>query len=409
MRLRDVRVTREDGTVALEQVSLDVAPGELLAIVGPSGSGKTTLLRAVAGLVKAGGTVELGGRDVTGMTTDRRDLGMVFETGALVSILDVHDNLGLGLRLHHVPKDERNERVDAEAIRLRLGRVLRRKPAGLSAGERARTDIGRALVRRPTAWLLDEPLAHLDPGERFELRHRLVEEVKKQGVATLYVTHDPVEALAVGDRVAVLHQAHLVQVDTPRALYARPLSLFVATLLASQPLGLVTGRLVGAAGLAGVRVGDRTLPFWAGLPAGLEGYEGRDVVLGWRPEDVQDAASVDDPNVARLRGVVVATEFTGPSVLAFVDSTLRRRSARASSSGAAGRSGAPGGPAAARPSGPAGDVPHGGRGRRAGARVRPGDRRRRLAPRGHRTGAVAAGRRRRAPVELTRCGRLRPR
>ena len=319
MRLRDVRVTREDGTVALEQVSLDVAPGELLAIVGPSGSGKTTLLRAVAGLVKAGGTVELGGRDVTGMTTDRRDLGMVFETGALVSILDVHDNLGLGLRLHHVPKDERNERVDAEAIRLRLGRVLRRKPAGLSAGERARTDIGRALVRRPTAWLLDEPLAHLDPGERFELRHRLVEEVKKQGVATLYVTHDPVEALAVGDRVAVLHQAHLVQVDTPRALYARPLSLFVATLLASQPLGLVTGRLVGAAGLAGVRVGDRTLPFWAGLPAGLEGYEGRDVVLGWRPEDVQDAASVDDPNVARLRGVVVATEFTGPSVLAFVE------------------------------------------------------------------------------------------
>ena len=319
MRLRDVRVTREDGTVALEQVSLDVAPGELLAIVGPSGSGKTTLLRAVAGLVQAGGTVELAGRDVAGVSTDRRDLAMVFETGALVSILDVHDNLGLGLRLHHVPKDERNERVDAEATRMRLWRLLGRKPASLSAGERARTDIGRALVRRPSAWLLDEPLAHLDPAERFELRRRLVHEVKRHGVATLYVTHDPVEALAVGDRVAVLRQGRVVQVDTPRALYARPVDVFVASFLASQPLGLVIGRLVSAAGVAGVRVGDRTVPFWAGPPPELEGHQNRDVVLGWRPEDVLDAAGVDDPDVTRLRGVVVATEFTGPSVLAFVE------------------------------------------------------------------------------------------
>ncbi len=319
VRLRDVRVTREDGTIALEQISLDVAAGELLAIVGPSGSGKTTLLRAVAGLVPAGGTVELAGRDVAGVSTDRRDLGMVFETSALVSILDVHGNLGLGLRLHHVPKDERNERVDVEATRMRLGRLLGRKPASLSAGERARTDIGRALVRRPSAWLLDEPLAHLDPGERFELRRRLVHEVKRQGVATLYVTHDPVEALAVGDRVAVLRQGRLVQVDTPRALYEHPVDVFVATFLASQPMGLVIGRLVSAAGLAGVRVGDRTVPFWRGTPPQLEGHQDRDLVLGWRPEDVLDAAGVDDPDVARLRGFVVATEFTGPSVLAFVE------------------------------------------------------------------------------------------
>jgi len=319
VRLRDVRVMREDGTVALERVSLDVAPGEVLAIVGPSGSGKTTLLRAVAGLVKVSGTVELGGRDVTGVSTDRRDLAMVFETDALIPFLDVHDNLGFGLRLHHVPEDERNERVGAEATRLRLGRLLSRKPASLSAGERARADMGRALVRRPSAWLLDEPLAHLDPAERLDVRHRLVQEVKRQGVATLYVTHDPVEALAVGDRVAVLHQARLVQVDAPRALYARPMDVFVATFVASQPLGLVIGRLVRAAGLAGVQVGDRTVPFWAGLPPELEGYQDRDVALGWRPEDVQDAAGVDDPDVARLRGVVVATEFTGPSVLAFLE------------------------------------------------------------------------------------------
>jgi multiple sugar transport system ATP-binding protein len=319
VRLRDVRVTREDGTVALEQVSLDVAAGEVLAIVGPSGSGKTTLLRAVAGLVDVRGTVELGGRDVTAVSTDRRDLAMVFEAGTLISFLDVQENLGFGLRLHHVEEGERNERVDAEARRLRLGRLLSRKPASLSAGERGRANIGRALVRRPSAWLFDEPLAHLDPGERFELRHRLVQEVKRQEVATLYVTHDPVEALAVGDRVAVLHQARLVQVDSPRALYARPANVFVATFVASQPLGLVTGRLVRTAGLAGVQLGERTVPFWAGLPPELEGYQDRDVALAWRPEDVQDAAEVDDPNVARLRGVVVASEFTGPSVLAVLE------------------------------------------------------------------------------------------
>ena len=319
MRLRDVRVTHKDGTIALEPVSFDVAPGEVLAIVGPSGSGKTTLLRAVAGLVGAKGTVELGGRDVTGLTTDRRDLAMVFEADTLISFLDVQENLGFGLRLHHVEKGEQNERVDAEARRLRLGRLLSRKPASLSAGESGRANIGRALVRPASAWLFDEPLAHLDPGERFDLRHRLVQEVKRQGVATLYVTHDPVEALAVGDRIAVLHQGRLVQVDTPRVLYERPANVFVATFVASQPLGLVTGRLVRSGGLAGVRLGERIVPFWAALPPELEGYQDRDVALAWRPEDVEDAVGVDDPNVARIRGVVVATEFTGPWVLAVLD------------------------------------------------------------------------------------------
>jgi len=314
-----VKVTHKDGQVALEQVSFDVAPGEVLAIVGPSGSGKTTLLRAVAGLVDYTGTVELGGRDVTGVSTDRRDLAMVFEASTLISFLDVQENLGFGLRLHHVEKGEQSERVDAEARRLRLGRLLSRKPASLSAGESGRANIGRALVRPASAWLFDEPLAHLDPGERFELRHRLVQEVKRQGVATLYVTHDPVEALAVGDRIAVLHQGRLVQVDTPRVLYERPANVFVATFVASQPLGLVTGRLVRSGGLAGVRLGERIVPFWAALPPELEGYQDRDVALAWRPEDVEDAVGVDDPNVARIRGVVVATEFTGPWVLAVLD------------------------------------------------------------------------------------------
>jgi multiple sugar transport system ATP-binding protein len=318
LHLRELRVVHPDGTVALDGVTLDVAPGEVVAVVGPSGSGKTTLLRAVAGLAQARGTVEIGGRDVSRLSADQRNLAMVFETGALISFLNIEDNIGFGLRIHKVPKDERQDRVASEAGRLRLGRLLNRKPANLSAGERNRAHIGRALVRRPSAWLLDEPLAHLDPAERFELRHRLVLEAKRQAVPTLYVTHDPAEALAVGDRVAVLHGGRLVQVDTPHRLYTRPVNAFVATFVASQPVGLLLARVIRSGGLAGFQVGDRTLPFWSGVPAELTSYVSKAVVLALRPEDVHDAAGVDDPDVARLHGVVVATEFTGPSLLAAV-------------------------------------------------------------------------------------------
>ena len=170
-------------------------------------------------------------------------------------------------------------------------------------------------MRRPSAWLLDEPLAHLDPVERFELRHRLVEEIKTSGVPALYVTHDPAEALAVGDRVAVLRNGRLVQVGTPRELYDRPVNAFVATFVTSQPVGLLPARVVPS----GFQVGDRILPLWAGLPPELAGDVDRRVVLALRAEDVADAARVDDPDVARLRGIVVATEFTGPSVMAAVE------------------------------------------------------------------------------------------
>jgi multiple sugar transport system ATP-binding protein len=243
---------------------------------------------------------------------------MVFETSTLISFLDLEGNIGFGLRMHKVPKDERQDRVASEAGRLRLGGLLKRKPASLSAGESGRAHIGHALVRRPAAWLLDEPLAHLDPAERFELRRRLVREAKQQNVPTLYVTHDPAEALAVGDRVAVLEDGQLVQVDTPRDLYERPANAFVATFVAAEPLGLLLARVIRSGGLAGFQVGDRTLPFWSGLPGELEAHVSRAVVLAFRAEDVRDAADVDDPDVTRLHGIVVATEFTGPSVLATV-------------------------------------------------------------------------------------------
>ena len=315
LRVRGLRVAHPDGRVAIDEITLDVAAGEVVVVVGPSGSGKTTMLRAIAGLVPADGTVEIDGRDVTALPTSERNLAMVFEGGSLISFLDVADNVGFGLRLHGMPAAERQEQVMSQARRLRLRHLLARKPASLSAGERGRANIGRALVRRPAAWLLDEPLAHLDPAERFELRHRLVEEVKTQNVPTIYVTHDPAEALAIGDRVAVLRDGRLVQVGTPRDLYDRPVNAFVATFVTSQPVGLLPARVV----TSGFQVGDRTLPLWAGLPTELAGYVDRTVVLALRAEDVGDAAGVDDPDVARLRGIVVATEFTGPAVMAAVE------------------------------------------------------------------------------------------
>jgi multiple sugar transport system ATP-binding protein len=319
LRLTGVRVTHPDGVVALEDVTLDVARGEVLAIVGPSGSGKTTLLRAVAGLVEAAGRVEIDGRDVSGLSARERNLAMVFEAGGLLPFLNVEDNVGFGLRLHKVPKGERQDRVATQGRRLRLGPLLGRRPGDLSAGERGRVDLARALVRQPSAWLLDEPLGHLDPVERFEVRRQLVHAAKQYVVPTLYVTHDPVEALAIGDRVAVLQNGRLVQVDTPRGLYARPVNAFVTTFVSSLPVGLLPAKVVRAGEFAGLQVGDRTLPFWEGLPAALDWYVNRTVVLALRAEDVHDAAEEDDPDVAGLRGIVVATEFTGPSVIAAVE------------------------------------------------------------------------------------------
>ena len=319
IRLDDVRVDHPDGTMALDGVTLDVAPGEVVAVVGPSGSGKTTLLRAAAGLVTARGTVEIGGRDVTHLAPRDRNVAMVFETGSLISSLSVEDNIGFGLRVQRMPDGERHDRVAAEAGRLRLARLLSRRPATLSVGERGRAHIGHALVRRPDAWLFDEPLGHLDPVERFDLRHRLAREAKEQGVPTLYVTHDPAEALAVGDRVAVLRRGRIVQVATPRDLYARPVDAFVAAFVAPGPVGLLLARIVRSGRFAGLQVGDRTLPLWHRLPARVEDHIGTPVALVLRAEDVQDGATTDDPDVARLPGTVVSTEFTGPCVLAAVE------------------------------------------------------------------------------------------
>jgi len=300
---------RFGGVPALRGLTLLADPAELLVVLGGSGSGKTTLLRAIAGLLPVeSGEVLVGGRSVTELPPGRRGVAMVFESSALLPFLDVAGNLGWGLRARHVPEAEVRSRVAGQARQFRLGRLLRRRPGQLSEGERGLVGIGRALVQRPAAFLLDEPLAHLDAAERLRVRRRIVEVVRSLGVTTLYVTHDPVEALAVGDRVALLHEGRLVQVDPPRQLYERPVDLLAATSVGTPPIGLLPARLVVAGDQAGYLVGARTLPLWGPPPAGLAG---RDLVLGLRPEDVHPPAAVVPTDAVTLDAAVIAVEYTG--------------------------------------------------------------------------------------------------
>jgi len=302
---------RRGGRTVLRDVTLLADDGELLAVLGGSGSGKSTLLRTVAGLERpVAGRVLVRGRTVTTLPPGRRNVAMVFESSALMPFLDVARNLGWGLRARHVPEGEVRERVSGRARQLRLGRLLSRKPDALSHGERGLVGVGRALVARPDAFLLDEPLGHLDVAERLRVRQQIVEAVRSLGVTMLYVTHDQAEALAIADRVAVLHDGRVRQVAPPRELYERPADLVVAGSVGYPPIGLVSARLVSAGGLAGFAVGARTLPLWAPVPEPLRPFVDREVVLGLRAEQV-DATGGAEPSAVTLDAIVTGVEFTG--------------------------------------------------------------------------------------------------
>jgi len=302
--------------VVLDELSLLAPDGELLVVLGPSGSGKSTLLRAIAGLTQVrSGRVLIQDRPVTALPSHQRDVAMVFEQDSLVPTLDIAQNLAFGLRLRHRPAAEIERQVSAQAGRLGLRSVLSRLPRQLSPGQRGQVGIGRALVRTPKVFLLDEPLAHLDAGQRWQMRRHLAEVLKGSGVTTFYVTHDQSDALAIADRVAVLRDGAVVQVGTPAQLYDEPVNLFVAGLLGSVPLGLLPARLVAAGGGSGFQVGSRILPLWGPVPAGLSGSVGCEVVLGLRVEDVRDAGDHPDPAMPPLPGTVVRAEHTGPDLL----------------------------------------------------------------------------------------------
>ncbi len=302
-------VTKVFGDViAVNRVSLEVADGEFMVLVGPSGCGKSTILRMLAGLEEVtAGEVFIGGEQVTDLEPKARDIAMVFQNYALYPHMTVEQNLGFGLKLRHMAKDERITRVRDAATILGLDELMHRKPAELSGGQRQRVAIGRAMVREPKAFLMDEPLSNLDAKLRVHMRAELQRLHERLGTTTVYVTHDQVEAMTLGTRVAVLRDGILQQVDTPQVLYNRPANLFVAAFIGSPPMNLVEARVQGD----GVLFAGFEIPVDA---AALRAYDGRSVILGIRPADIEDRDLGRDEDLPSIEVLVDVTEELGSEV-----------------------------------------------------------------------------------------------
>src|SRR4051794_39356576 len=250
----------DDGTKAVEDLDLPIEDGELMVLVGPSGCGKTTALRMLAGLEEiSDGEIRIGDRVVNDLTPKDRDIAMVFQSYALYPHMSVYDNLAFGLKLRKTPKREIDERVKRAAKILEIEEFLKRKPRALSGGQRQRVARGRAFAREPHAFLMDEPLSNLDAKLRVQMRAEIHQLQRRLGVTTIYVTHDQVEAMTMGDRVAVMNAGHLQQVDTPQVLYDQPVNEFVAGFIGSPAINLVEGQLERNNGKLQVSLGEHRL------------------------------------------------------------------------------------------------------------------------------------------------------
>jgi multiple sugar transport system ATP-binding protein len=312
-----------NGTTAVSELDLDVADGEFMVLVGPSGCGKTTALRMVAGLEKiTGGQLRIQNRVVNDLAPKDRDIAMVFQSYALYPHMTVAENIGFALGLRRMPKKMVREKVDAAAQILGLREHLDRKPAQLSGGQRQRVAMGRAIVREPAAFLMDEPLSNLDAKLRVQMRAEIAEVQRRVGVATFYVTHDQTEAMTMGDRVAVLRSGVLQQCDRPQTLYDDPDNLFVAAFIGSPSMNLYEG--VVSPDADAVRLGEQTLripPSLQQARPGLGGFRDRQVIVGIRPDHLADAALQDRPrdgatlDGATLDGEVQLVEALGSELM----------------------------------------------------------------------------------------------
>jgi multiple sugar transport system ATP-binding protein len=304
------------GVRAVDGLSLDISDGEFMVLVGPSGCGKSTALRSIAGLDEiTSGTISIGGRVVNDLPPKDRDIAMVFQNYALYPHMTVEQNLAFGLQQRKTPKDEIRRRVTDVAKMLGLEDYLKRKPAALSGGQRQRVAMGRAIVREPQAFLMDEPLSNLDAKLRVSMRASLSQLHERLGVTTVYVTHDQVEAMTLGQRVCVLRDGKLQQADTPQTLFNAPVNLFVAGFIGSPAMNFVTARLVRDDGPAVTFAGHRLeVPetLLAARP-GLDSYVGRDLILGVRPSDFEDAG-LADPGWARMPATAGVTEELGSEI-----------------------------------------------------------------------------------------------
>ncbi|TML17515.1 MAG: sn-glycerol-3-phosphate ABC transporter ATP-binding protein UgpC [Actinobacteria bacterium] len=305
---------------AVRDLNLQIAEGEFVVLVGPSGCGKTTALRMLAGLEEiTAGEIRIADRVVNDLPPRERDIAMVFQNYALYPHKSVYENLAFGLRMRKVPRDEQRRRVEEIARVLGLGDMLNRRPAQLSGGQRQRVAMGRAIVREPKAFLMDEPLSNLDAKLRVQMRAEIARIQQALKVTTVYVTHDQVEAMTMGDRVAVMRDGELQQVDTPQRLYDAPANLFVASFVGSPPMNLFEASVRRDNGRLLCKVGDSEFELPADLEAGrpaLGAYVGRSLAIGIRPEDVREASGWDG---ARLRGRILLVESLGSEQLVHIE------------------------------------------------------------------------------------------
>ena len=305
-----------NGFQAIRDLDLEIADRELLVLVGPSGCGKSTALRMVAGLEEiTGGEIRIGDRVVNEVAPKDRDIAMVFQNYALYAHMSVYDNIGFALKLARVPKAERDRRIRETARILELEENLPRKPGQLSGGQRQRVAMGRAIVREPSAFLMDEPLSNLDAKLRVQMRAEIARLQRDLGVTTVFVTHDQVEAMTMGDRVAVLKDGVLQQVDTPQSLYDRPRNVFVAGFIGSPSMNLFQAALDGDRLELGSAAFDLPASVFEARPA-LRSFDGARVIVGIRPEDFRDPAS--GPGGAsgpRLAAVISLVEALGSELL----------------------------------------------------------------------------------------------
>ena len=316
----------DDGTQAVFDLDLAIEDGELMVLVGPSGCGKTTALRMVAGLEEiSGGEVRIGDVTVNDLTPKERNIAMVFQSYALYPHMTVEDNLAFSLKLHKMPKSEVQERVRRAASILQIEEYLQRKPRALSGGQRQRVAMGRAIVREPEAFLMDEPLSNLDAKLRVQMRAEIHQLQRRLDVTTIYVTHDQVEAMTMGDRVAVMNAGRLQQVDTPQVLYDHPRNEFVAGFIGSPAINLVEAQLERTNGHLSVSFGEHRLAVddrAARNRSGLNDYVGREIILGIRPEDFEDASIESGaPSDRRMKVTCDLTEPLGAEVLVYFGTT----------------------------------------------------------------------------------------
>ncbi|WP_114796645.1 ABC transporter ATP-binding protein [Gaiella occulta] len=307
-----------DGTRAVVGLDMEVADGEFVVFVGPSGCGKTSALRMIAGLEEiTEGTVTIGGEVVNELPPKNRDVAMVFQNYALYPHMSVFDNMGFALKMRGFERGEIARRVNDAAKALGLVEVLRKRPRTLSGGQRQRVAMGRAIVREPQAFLMDEPLSNLDAKLRVQMRAEIARIQRSLGTTTIYVTHDQSEAMTLGDRVAVMRRGELQQLDPPQRLYEEPVNLFVAEFIGSPAMNLVEAVLAWENGAARVRFGEHELPLDAETLTrrpGLASYDGRRLALGIRPEDLGDAALEGVPEDRRIPVTIDLREDMGAEV-----------------------------------------------------------------------------------------------